>query len=164
LYRNGHARKGRTYSLTSLMRCGLRGGRMRSLQREGAPELEEYVRDLICGMLADPVTRAAMARINCGDDMDGDSSLMECRRKIDKRRQRLIDLYSDGDIDRSSFRTCKGRLDDEAREIEAQIANRTGTRVLAEVQAPTRKSSLPGRSEASTSSAVASKPSSTPSS
>lgn len=28
-------RKGRTYPLTSLMRCGLCGGRMRSLQREG---------------------------------------------------------------------------------------------------------------------------------
>ena len=29
-------RKGRTYPLTSLMRCGLCGGRMRSLQRAGA--------------------------------------------------------------------------------------------------------------------------------
>ena len=148
-------RKGRTYPLTSLMRCGLCGGRMRSLQREGgrrtyacrkgpgldgcgrvsirAPELEEYVRDLICGMLADPVTRAAMARLDTGDEDEGDGSLLEALREIDERRQRLIDLYTDGDIDRASFRTRKDRLDDEAREVEAQIANRTGTRVLAEV-------------------------------
>ncbi|MCO5305050.1 MAG: recombinase family protein [Microthrixaceae bacterium] len=143
-------RKGRTYPLTSLMRCGLCGGRMRSLQREGgrrtyacrkgpgldgcgrvsirAPELEQYVRDLICGMLADPVTRAAMARLDTGDEDEGDGSLLESLREIDERRQRLIDLYTDGDIDRASFRTRKDRLDDEAREVEAQIANRTGTR------------------------------------
>ena len=148
-------RKGRTYPLTSLMRCGLCGGRMRSLQREGgrrtyacrkgpgldgcgrvsirAPELEQYVRDLICGMLADPVTRAAMARLDTGDEDEGDGSLLEALREIDERRQRLIDLYTDGDIDRASFRTRKDRFDDEAREVEGQIANRTGTRVLAEV-------------------------------
>jgi DNA invertase Pin-like site-specific DNA recombinase len=151
-------RKGRTYPLTSLMRCGLCGARMRSLQREGgrrtyacrkapgldgcgrvsirAPELEEHVRDLICGMLADPVTRAAMARLDTdgdSDDDESDGSLMESLREIDERRQRLIDLYTDGDIDRASFRTRKDRIDDEAREIEAKIANRTSTRVLAQV-------------------------------
>ena len=148
-------RKGRTYPLTGLMRCGLCGSGMRSLQREGgrrtyacrkgpgldgcgrvsirAPELEEYVRDLICGMLADPVTRAAMARLDPGGEDDRDRSLMESLREIDDRRQRLIDLYTDGDIDRATFRTRKDRLDDEARAIETQISNRTGTRVLAEV-------------------------------
>lgn len=84
-------------------------------------------------MLADPVTRAAMARLDTGDEDEGDGSLLEALREIDERRQRLIDLYTDGDIDRASFRTRKDRLDDEAREVEAQIANRTGTRVLAEV-------------------------------
>jgi site-specific DNA recombinase len=148
-------RKGRTYPLTGLMRCGLCGGRMRSLQREGgrrtyacrkgpgldgcgrvsirAPELEEHVRDLLCGMLADPVTRAAMARLEPSSEDEGDTCLLDALREIDERRHRLIDLYTDGDIDRASFRTRKDRLDDEEREIEAQIANRTGTRVLAEV-------------------------------
>lgn len=148
-------RKGRTYPLTRLMRCGLCGGRMRSLQREGgrgtyacrkgpgldgcgrvsirATELADYVRDLICGMLADPVTRAAMARLDTGGEDEGDGSLMEALREIDERRQRLIDLYTDGDIDRASFRTRKDRLDDEAREVETQIANRSGSRVLAGV-------------------------------
>ena len=92
------------------------------------------MRDLVCGMLADPVTRAAMARLDTGDeDGTGDRSLMESLREIDERRQRLIDLYTDGDIDRSAFRARKDRLNDEARDIETQIANRTGTRVLAEV-------------------------------
>ena len=148
-------RKGRTYPLTSLMRCGLCGGRMRSLQREGgrrtyacrkgpgldgcgrvsirAPELEDYVRDVICGMLADPVTRAAMARLDTGDEDEDDGSLLKALREIDERRQRLIDLYTDGDIDRASFRSRKDRLDDEAQAVEAQIASCTGTRVLAEV-------------------------------
>lgn len=148
-------RKGRTYPLTSLMRCGLCGGRMRSLQREGgrrtyacrkgpgldgcgrvsvrAPELEDHVRDLICGMLADPVTRAAMARLDTTGEEEDDGSLLEALRELDGRQQRLIDLYTDGDIDRASFRARKDRLDDEAREIETQIANRTGARVLSEV-------------------------------
>ena len=91
------------------------------------------MRDLICGMLADPVTRAAMARLDTGEENDGDGSLLEALREIDERRQRLIDLYTDGDIDRASFRSRKDRIDDEAREVEAQIANRTGSRVLAEV-------------------------------
>lgn len=148
------ARKGRTYPLTGLMRCGLCGAPMRSLAREGgkrsyacrkgpgldgcgririrAPELEDHVRDLICGMLADPVTRAAMAQLDGGRD-DGDGSLMGALREVEERRQRLIDLYTDGEIDRSSFRTRRDRFDDEARDIEAQVANRTGSRVLAEV-------------------------------
>lgn len=74
-----------------------------------------------------------MARLDTGDEDDGDGSLLEALREIDERRQRLIDLYTDGDIDRASFRTRKDRLDNESREVEAQIANRTGTRVLSEV-------------------------------
>src|SRR5690606_35124139 len=81
----------------------------------------------------DPVTRDAMARLDAGGGDEGDGSLLEALREIDERRQRLIDLYTDGDIDRSSFRTRNDRLDDEAREIEIQIANRTGNRVLTEV-------------------------------
>ncbi len=144
-------RKGRTYPLTGLMRCGLCGFPLRSLQREAgrrsyacrkgpgldgcgririrAVELEEYVRDLICGMLADPVTRAAMAKLDTGGD--GDTLLLEALREIDQRRQRLVDLYTDGDIDRSSFRTRRDRLDDESRAIEDHIANRAGTYVVA---------------------------------
>lgn len=91
------------------------------------------MRDLICGMHADPVARAAMARLDTGGEDESDGSLLEALREIDERCQRLIDLYTDGDIDRASFPTRKDRLDDEAREVEAQIANRTGTRVLAEV-------------------------------
>src|SRR5690606_15019329 len=67
------------------------------------------------------------------DEDEGDGTLLEALREIDERRQRLIDLYTDGDIDRASFRTRKDRLDDEAREVETRIASRTGTRVLAEV-------------------------------
>src|SRR3546814_17090814 len=109
------------------MRCGLCGGRMRSLQREGgrrtyacrkgsgldgcgrvrirAPELEDYVRDLICGMLADPVTRAAMARLDTSEANDGDGSLLEALRENAERRHRLNDLDPDAAIARTTFPT-----------------------------------------------------------
>ncbi|MEZ5182199.1 MAG: hypothetical protein R2702_10050 [Acidimicrobiales bacterium] len=64
---------------------------------------------------------------------------METLREIGERRQRLIDLYTDGDIDRASFRTRKDRLDDEAREVEAQIANRTGNVSSPRSPEPTRE-------------------------
>lgn len=143
-------RKGRTYPLTGLMRCGRCGGKMRSLQREGgrrtyacrkgpgldgcgrisirAPELEAHVRDLICGTLADPVTRAAMARLDQDDD-DEATSMVERIRAIEQSRQRLIDLFTDGDIERSDFRTRREALDDEAKQLEARLATRTGGRM-----------------------------------
>lgn len=143
-------RKGRTYPLTGLMRCGLCGTNMRSLQRENgrrtyacrkgpglggcgrvsirAVALEEHVRDLVCGTLADPVTRAAMARLDESDD-DEATSMVERIRSIDESRQRLIDLYTDGDIERSAFRARRDRLDDEAKLLEARLATRTQGRM-----------------------------------
>lgn len=118
-------RRGRTYPLTGLMRCGRCGAPLRSLAREGGKRsyacrkgpgldgcggiriqaigIECYVRDLICGMLADPVTRAAMAGL--GDPMnDQQVALADELRAVECRVQRLVDLYTDGDIDRPTFR------------------------------------------------------------
>lgn len=100
-------RRGRTYPLTGLMVCGKCGARMRSLSRgDGgrsyacrkgpglngcggirikAENVEEYVRDLICGMLADPVTREALARL--GDTTENDTSLVETLRTIEAKQQ-----------------------------------------------------------------------------
>jgi len=117
--------RARTYPLVGLLRCGRCGGPLRSLARDGgarsyacrsgpgldgcggiriqAKGVEDHVRDLVCGMLADPETRSALASLTAnGDDTNG-ASLVEELRAVESRRQRLIDLYTDGDIDRAAF-------------------------------------------------------------
>lgn len=144
----------RTYPLVGLLRCGKCDGPLRSLSREGggrsyacrkgngldgcggiriqAAGVEDHVRDLVCGMLADPDTRAALANLGSEDD-DGGASVMEELRALEAKRQRLIDLYTDGDIDRGAFRTRRDAFDDQLRAFEATIAQRSGSRVLIDV-------------------------------
>jgi hypothetical protein len=144
----------RTYPLVGLLRCGKCEGPLRSLAREGggrsyacrsgpgldgcggiriqANAVEAHVRDLVCGMLADPETRAALATL--GDEGD-DRSLMEELRGVEAKRQRLIELYTDGDIDRGEFRSRRDDLDERARTIEAEMAHHSGNRVLTQVPA-----------------------------
>jgi len=135
-------RKGRTYPLVGFLVCGKCGGSMRSLTRENggrsyacrkgpgmggcggiriqANGLEAYVRDLICGMLADPVTRAAMAELTPASTPGAMSdALIDLR----LRRDRLIDLYTGGDIDRDTFRSRQAKLDDQIHAANVQGAN-----------------------------------------
>ncbi len=143
-------RKVRIYPFTGFLRCGKCGMPLKSLGRENggrsyacrkgpglngcgririqAVGVETYIRDLVCGMLADPETRAAMASIAEVDE--GDSSLVEDLRAVDAKRQRLIDLYTDGDIERADFRTRRDELHEESRTIESQMAQRSGHQVL----------------------------------
>lgn len=147
------ARKVRTYPLTGFLRCGKCGRPLKSLAREGggrsyacrkgpgldgcggirvqAPGVEDYIRDLVCGMLADPETRAVLTGLAEVDD--GGSALVEDLRTVEAKRQRLVDLYTDGDIDRAEFRRRRDELDARASVIEAQMARRSGERVVAEV-------------------------------
>ena len=149
------APQGRTYPLVGFLLCGKCGAPLRSLARENggrsyacrkgpgmggcggiriqANGLEHYIRDLICGMLADPETRGALAALAETDD--GESSLVEDLRAVEAKRQRLIDLYTEGDIERADFRTRRDELDEEARAIESQMAQRSGNRVFAEIPA-----------------------------
>lgn len=146
--------RARTYPLVGLLRCGKCGGPLRSLAREGggrsyacrkgpgldgcggiriqAKGVEDHVRDLVCGMLADPETRAALSRLSDGDEADG-RSIVEELHSIEAKRQRLIDLYTDGDIDRTAFRSRRDALDEQVRRVEAQLAQRTGSRILSDV-------------------------------
>lgn len=147
------ARKVRTYPFTGFLRCGKCGRPLKSLAREGggrsyacrkgpgldgcggirvqAPGVEDYIRDLVCGMLADPETRAVLAGL--GEVDDGGSALVEDLRTVEAKRQRLVDLYTDGDIDRAEFRRRRDDLDARASVIEGQMAQRSGGRVVAEV-------------------------------
>lgn len=100
-----------------------------------APGVEAHVRDLVCGMLADPATRAALAAfVSAGDHPAGEPPV-ERVRAMEAKRERLIDLYTDGDIDKGEFRSRRDDLDEQARAIEADLAQRTGTAVLASVPA-----------------------------
>jgi hypothetical protein len=82
-------------------------------------------------MLADPVTRAALASLGgdaeTHDDQDAPGEVL---RRLGAKRQRLIDLYTDGDIDRGEFRSRRDAIDDDIREVETQIGQRQGNRVL----------------------------------
>ncbi|MCA1703486.1 MAG: zinc ribbon domain-containing protein, partial [Actinobacteria bacterium] len=146
----------RTYPLVGLLRCGKCGGPLRSLARENggrsyacrsgpgldgcggiriqAKGVEEYVRDLVCGTLADPETRAALTKI-AGDQDGDDSSIIEKLRAVEAKRQRLVDLYTDGDIARAEFRTRRDALDEQVCALEAEMARGRGSRVLAGVPA-----------------------------
>lgn len=136
--RKAKPRTGRTYPLIGFLACGKCGGPLRSLTRENggrsyacrkgpgmggcggiriqANGLEAYVRDLICGMLADPVTRAAMAELA---PINTPGSACDVRADLQLRRERLIDLYTEGDIDRATFRKRQAKLDDQIRATQA---------------------------------------------
>jgi DNA invertase Pin-like site-specific DNA recombinase len=140
--RESKPRKGRTYPLVGFLVCGKCGGPLRSLTRENggrsyacrkgpgmggcggiriqANGLEAYVRDLICGMLADPVTRAAMAELAPASTPGTTSDALT---DLHLRRERLIDLYTDGDIDRATFRSRQARLDEQIRVAEVDQGN-----------------------------------------
>lgn len=90
------------------------------------------MRDLVCGMLAGPATRAALAALGSAVD---DRSQVAALRAIEAKRLRLIDLYTDGDIDRASFRSRRDELDERARLIESEMAQQSGHRVLSGVPA-----------------------------
>jgi DNA invertase Pin-like site-specific DNA recombinase len=137
--RKSKPRKGRTYPLVGFLVCGKCGGPLRSLTRENggrsyacrkgpgmggcggiriqANGLEAYVRDLICGMLADPVTRAAMAELA---PVSTPGAVSDALADLQLRRERLIDLYTEGDIDRATFRSRQAKLDGQIRAAEAE--------------------------------------------
>src|SRR5262245_56883246 len=123
------------------MVCGRCGAPLRSLARQGggrsyacrkgpglrgcgrlriqAPAVETYVRDLVCGMLADPVTRQALAKLTLVDEVD--VVVPAAMAETEARRERLIDLYTEGDIDRETFRARQRKLDEEVRKASAGI-------------------------------------------
>jgi site-specific DNA recombinase len=139
--RKSKPRKGRTYPLVGFLVCGRCGGPLRSLTRENggrsyacrkgpgmggcggiriqANGLEDYVRDLICGTLADPVTRSAMAELA---PVATPGSASGALADLHVRRERLIDLYTEGDIDRSTFRTRQAKLDEQIRMAKGERA------------------------------------------
>lgn len=82
-----------------------------------ADGLENYVRDLICGMLTDPVTRAEMAKLA---PVTSPGAMSEALADLHLRRERLVDLYTEGDIDRATFRTRQARLDDQIKAASSE--------------------------------------------
>ena len=136
--RKSKPRKGRTYPLVGFLVCGKCGGPLRSLTRENggrsyacrkgpgmggcggiriqANGLENHVRDLICGMLADPVTRAAIAELT---PAAAPGAMSDSLADLHVRRERLVDLYTEGDIDRATFRTRQARIDEQLQAAEA---------------------------------------------
>ncbi len=53
------------------------------------------MRDLVCGMLADPVTVAATANLRQPAD-DGQAVLIGELRAVESKLERLVDLYTEG--------------------------------------------------------------------
>lgn len=88
------------------------------------------MRDLVCGMLADPVTGAAMAGLHEPAD-ERHAALADELRAVESKLERLVDLYTDGDIDRSTFRARREILDMQAGEIRSTLLHRAGRNLLA---------------------------------
>ena len=136
----------RKYPLVGILRCGLCGGPLRSLIRENgvasyacrklpgqggcgririkAEPVEAHVKELVLGMLADPTTRDVLVALQ-PEEVDGDVvSIGEQVRAIQTRRERLVDLYVGGDLDKASYRRRSEELDAELHIAELAFADR----------------------------------------
>jgi hypothetical protein len=122
----------RIYPLVGLLRCGLCGGPLRSLIRENgtasyacrklpghggcgririkAKPTEGYVKEVVLGMLADPATREVLVALQPAQGDDDVVSIGDQVRGIEVRRERLVDLYVSGDLDKASYRRRIGEL------------------------------------------------------
>jgi len=75
-------------------------------------------------MLADPRTRDVLVALQ-PEEVDGDVvSIGEHVRGIQTRRERLVDLYVGGDLDKSSYRRRSEELDAELHVAELAFADR----------------------------------------
>ena len=75
-------------------------------------------------MLADPTTRDVLVALQ-PEEIDGDVvSIGEQVRAIQTRRERLVDLYVGGDLDKSSYRRRSDELDAELHVAELAFADR----------------------------------------
>ena len=136
----------RKYALAGILRCGFCGGPLRSLIRENgvasyacrklpgnggcgririkAEPVEAHVKEMVLGMLADPTTRDVLVALQ-PEEVDGDVvSIGEHVRAIQTRRERLVDLYVGGDLDKSSYRRRSEELDAELHVAELAFADR----------------------------------------
>jgi len=136
----------RKYALAGILRCALCGGPLRSLIRENgvasyacrklpgnggcgririkAEPVEAHVKEMVLGMLADPTTRDVLVALQ-PEEVDGDVvSIGEQVRAIQTRRERLVDLYVGGDLDKASYRRRSDELDAELHVAELAFADR----------------------------------------
>jgi hypothetical protein len=75
-------------------------------------------------MLADPRTRDVLVALQ-PEEVDGDVvSIGEHVRGIQTRRERLVDLYVGGDLDKSGYRRRSDELDAELQVAELAFADR----------------------------------------
>jgi site-specific DNA recombinase len=144
-------RRVRTYDLVGFLRCGRCQRPLRSLARENgrrsyacrsgpglggcggiriqADALEAHVRDLVCGTLADPKARRVLAKLAASEAAD--TELVAEMRSLEERRERLVDLYTDGEIDRAAFRRRRDDIDNELNRLETQFAGCSSSVVAA---------------------------------
>jgi len=142
----------RKYALAGILRCGLCGGPLRSLIRENgvaryacrklpghggcgririkAQPVEAHVKEMVLGMLADPTTRDVLVALQ-PEEVDGDVvSVGEQVRGIQTRRERLVDLYVGGDLDKAGYRRRADELDAELHGAELAFADRLSHKTL----------------------------------
>lgn len=146
---NPHAR---VHPLVGILRCGLCGGPLRSLIRENgtasyacrklpglggcgririkAQPTEAHVQELVLGMLADPATREVLEALQPDEADDDVVSIGEQIRGIEKRRERLVDLFVGGDLDKASYRRRISELDAELHAAELAFADHLGHKTL----------------------------------
>jgi len=144
--------RARVYPLVGILRCGLCGGPLRSLIRENgtasyacrrlpglggcgririkAEPVEAHVKELVLGMLADPRTREVLAALQPDEADDDAASIAQQIGDIEARRERLVDLYLGGDLDKRAYRRRVQELDAELHGAEAVFADRASRRTL----------------------------------
>ena len=116
----------RRYPLVGLLRCGRCGAPLRSLAggsgrarsyscrkvagrggcngcRIAAEPVEDFIRRFVCAQLADPETRRVLLAVAPDAPGGGEPSLAEAIRAVEERRERLVDLYMEGQLDKAGF-------------------------------------------------------------
>lgn len=89
-----------------------------------AQPVEVHVKEFVLGMLADPATRDVLVALQPEED-DGDVvSIGEQVRGMQTRRERLVDLYVGGDLDKPGYRRRSEELDAELHAAELAFADR----------------------------------------
>lgn len=95
-----------------------------------AEPVEAHVKELVLGMLADPHTRQVLADLQPDEADDDTASIGAQIRGVEARRERLVDLFVGGDLDKAAYRRRLRDLDTELAVAESLFADRSIHRTL----------------------------------
>lgn len=144
----------RRHPLVGILRCWKCGGPLRSMSggqrrprayacrklpglegcggtRIPADPVETHLRRIVCGTLADPVTRKALLAFLPDPSQAHQAGVVSELRAVEGRRERLIDLYLDGGLEKPEYLRRLRELEEELARLEHAVTSAGQSTVLA---------------------------------